>query len=177
MAKKSIPLRQSIPLDTKKIIKKTISSTLFWMIGIFFFSWFITIPLVSIAWMMQESFTGIFSALFGLIFFFLLVVVAGMYWYQKAYFRVYFYDLNKDFIIIKKGVFMPIETTLPLEKINDVYVDQDLLDRAFGLYDVHFSTATQMSGFQAHIDGLVQQNALKLRDIVLSAIKKANKKR
>ena len=173
MAKKTIPLRQSIPLDPKKIIKKTISGTFTSLIALFFFSWFITLPLVSISWMMQESFSGVFSAVFGLGFFFLLVVVGGMYWYQKAYFRTYFYDMNKDFIIIKKGVFMPVETTLPIEKINDIYVDQDLLDRMFGLYDVHFSTATQMSGLQAHIDGLLQENALKLKNIALAAIKKA----
>lgn len=42
-----------------------------------------------------------------------------------------------------------------------------IFDQDFGNYE----------GYQTHIDGSVQENALKLRNIALSAIKKANKKR
>jgi putative membrane protein len=93
------------------------------------------------------------------------------YFYQYWYFAVYFYDLVKDFIQIKKGPITPKEITIPYERIQDVYVDQDLLDRIFGLYDVHLSSATFSSGMQAHIDGLERETAQGLRDVLLETIK------
>jgi len=49
-------------------------------------------------------------------------------------------------------------------------VDQDLLDRIFGLYDVHLSSATISSGMEAHIDGLEKQAAEGLRNILLQTV-------
>jgi len=106
-----------------------------------------------------------------LVLFILSIVVSFIY--QKAYYRAYFYYVTDGFLIIKKGVIIPKETTLPFEKINDIYVDQDLLDKAFGLFDVHFSTATVESGLHAHIDGLTTENAKKLKTIILQAIKES----
>lgn len=93
------------------------------------------------------------------------------YLYQRWYFAVYFYDLTPDFIRIRKGPITPREITIPYERIQDVYVDQDLLDRIFGLYDVHLSTATISSGMEAHIDGVEKQAAEGLRTIILETIK------
>lgn len=56
------------------------------------------------------------------------------------------------------------------ERIQDVYVDQDLLDRIFGLYDVHLSSATVSSGMEAHIDGVEKQAAEDLRNILLQTV-------
>jgi hypothetical protein len=39
-----------------------------------------------------------------------------------------------------------------MEKVSDIYVDQDFFDRLFGLYDLHFSSASLSSGTLAHID-------------------------
>lgn len=91
--------------------------------------------------------------------------------YQKWYFAVYYYDIREDFIVIKKGPIAPKEIIIPWERIQDIYVDQDVFDRMFGLYDVHLSTATIMSGVQAHIDGVEQQAADGLREALLSKIK------
>lgn len=49
-------------------------------------------------------------------------------------------------------------------------VDQDLLDRIFGLYDVHLSSATISSGFEAHIDGVEKPAADGLRQLLLKAV-------
>ncbi|MBI2577599.1 MAG: PH domain-containing protein [Candidatus Wildermuthbacteria bacterium] len=91
--------------------------------------------------------------------------------YQKWYYAVYFYDLNDDYIVIKKGPITPREITIPYERIQDVYVDQDLLDRIFGLYDVHLSSATVASGMEAHIDGLEKQAAEGIRALLLQTVK------
>ncbi len=93
------------------------------------------------------------------------------YLYERWYFAVYFYDLTPDFIQIKKGPITPREITIPYERIQDVYVDQDLFDRIFGLYDVHLSSATASSGMEAHIDGVEKQAAEGLRAILLETIK------
>ena len=169
------PLRQSLPLDPKKIIKKTITTVLgiLFLGGIFSISFgafalgYLFIKLVSVLHLFWAFvITSLFISILPLG-----VLVFLSYLYQKAYFEKYFYDVRDGFLVIKKGVFMPKETTLPFEKLNDVYVDQDILDRVFGLYDVHFSTATAQSGLSAHIDGLVQENAYKLRDLMMQLIK------
>jgi membrane protein YdbS with pleckstrin-like domain len=101
----------------------------------------------------------------------LLVIFILEYIYQSWYFDVYFYDLTPDFIQIKKGVITPREITIPYERLQDVYVDQDLLDRIFGLYDVHLSSATAASGMEAHIDGVEKQSAEGLREVLLETVK------
>ena len=63
------------------------------------------------------------------------------------------------------------ETILNYDKIQDVYMDQDILDRVFGLHDVHVSTATAMSGYEAHIDGVNQNNALAIKEQILEKIR------
>ena len=90
--------------------------------------------------------------------------------YVRFYIKSYFYDANDSFITIKKGVFTPKEIHLQFSKIQDVYVDQDLIDRVLGIYDVHISSATFSSGLEAHIDGVDKATADKLRDFILHKI-------
>jgi len=149
-------LIEKFPLEKKKITKKTIDisiSTLF--IGVFLLSWmtltsimsFLTIALASII--------------------FLPIII---YFYQKKYYQSYFYDdLGKN-LIIRKGVFSIEEITLPYSKIQDVYVDQDLFDRLFSLYDVHVSSATMASARLSHIDGVSKKSADELRELFLNKI-------
>ncbi|MDO8260279.1 MAG: PH domain-containing protein [Candidatus Magasanikbacteria bacterium] len=98
------------------------------------------------------------------------------YTYQKWYFTGYFYDLTDHFIVIKKGVFTPREINIPYERIQDIYVDQDIFDRIFGLYDVHISSATITSGFEAHIDGVEKIAADGLRESLLKTVQEKIKR-
>ncbi|MFH0739662.1 MAG: PH domain-containing protein [bacterium] len=157
--------RDKFPLSTKKVLKKTVMGTLVWAIllliiwGVFTFvsstnskigGWFIIATL------------GIFILLF--------LIILAVYLYQRWYYAVYFYDLTPDFIQIKKGPITPKEITIPYERIQDIYVDQDLLDRIFGLYDVHLSSATISSGMEAHIDGVEKSVADGLRKMLLETV-------
>lgn len=155
-------LRESMPLSRKKIAKKMIPGVL---------PIFIVIILI-VASAYQAANISLWTSILLLTVLFLMLSGVN-YLYQKSYYDRYFYDIRDGFLTIKKGVVLPRETTMPLEKINDVYMDQDPLDRAFSIYDVHFSTATIQSGLQAHIDGLAKNNAGRLRDVVLKAIKEA----
>lgn len=84
--------------------------------------------------------------------------------------KYYFYELTGKNLTIKKGVFSRNEITLPINRLQDVYVDQDILDRIFGLYDVHVSSATIISGNLSHIDGLNKENSEAIKKLILSGI-------
>ena len=88
--------------------------------------------------------------------------------------KYYSYDLVGKKLIIKKGVFSRNEITLPINRLQDVYVDQDILDRIFRLYDVHVSSATFISGILSHIDGLNKENSDVVKSLILSGVNKEN---
>lgn len=111
----------------------------------------------------------VMGVLYGLVLFVIMQTI--YYWYVHFYIKTYFYDSDKDFITIKKGVFTPTEIHIQYQKIQDVYVDQDLLDRIFGLYDVHVSSATYTSGIEAHIDGLDKVAAEGLKQFLLDIVR------
>jgi uncharacterized membrane protein YdbT with pleckstrin-like domain len=102
----------------------------------------------------------------GIVFIFVIV----KYVYEVFYMKSYFYDLVNDYLIIRKGVFQKNEITLPVNRIQDVYVDQDIFDRIFGLYDVHVSSATIISAHLSHIDGVNKENAQALKNLIISKI-------
>lgn len=107
-----------------------------------------------------------------LIFLAIFIILNIVYtFYFKAYINRYYYDCGEDFITIKKNVFTPTEIHVQYQKIQDVYVDQDIMDRIFGLYDVHIASATVTSGIEAHIDGVNTDVAESLKNIILSKIK------
>lgn len=100
-----------------------------------------------------------------------ILLMASYAIYVKYYIKYYFYDGGVDFITIKKGVFAPTEIHVQYQKIQDVYVDQDILDRVMGLYDVHIASATVSSGIEAHIDGVDKETAERLKNFFLQMIK------
>lgn len=101
----------------------------------------------------------------------LAIILLGYACYIKAYINRYFYDVGDDFITIRKGVFAPAEIHVQYQKIQDVYVEQDILDRLMGLYDVHIASATISSGREAHIDGVEFEVAESIKNIILEKIK------
>lgn len=90
--------------------------------------------------------------------------------YQTLYFLTYFYDIDAGNVVIRKGVVVKKEVSLPFTKITDVYVDQDFFDWFLGIYDVHISTPTVESGIFAHIDGVDKAGSVKLRGLILENI-------
>ncbi|QQS39188.1 PH domain-containing protein [Candidatus Woesebacteria bacterium] len=158
--------REKFPLSYKKVYKKTLSNILGWVI----FTLILWGTLVAILGSSGniENWIMTFSLV---IFTFLLLIVLISFLYQRWYYYFYFYDLADDYIQIKKGPITPREITLPYERIQDVYVDQDILDRIFGIYDIHVSSATISSGVEAHIDGVEKQSAEGLRATLLETVK------
>ena len=94
--------------------------------------------------------------------------------YVSIYIRSYRYDATSQYIRVKKGVVSSREIHVPFAKVQDVYVDQDILDRMFGLYDVHLSSVTPTSGFEAHVDGLTATHAAALKEVLLARVKECH---
>jgi len=158
------PLVKRLPLDRRKPLKKTL--------------WWAIYSVVFLA--ILAPFSLIFLALAPIISLAVIVAVvlvcgvavAAKYLYEVEYYKKYYYDLNEDVLVIKKGVFGSRELLVPLERIQDIFIDRDLLDRFFGLYDVYVSTATSRSILNAHLDGLDAQNAEKAALLLAGLIAK-----
>lgn len=161
------PTREKYPLSQKKILKKTIGQAIgcgFFILVFFTFGGLIIASASQNLTLMLVIALGSFAIW--------LIFVALLYYYQKWYFATYYYEIKPDYISIKKGPITPNEINIVYQKIQDVYVDQDLLDRIMGLYDVHIATATFSSGNLAHIDGVEKDAAYGLRDELLDIFKK-----
>ena len=167
-----INLRDKFPLSNKKYWKKIISILISKIIfvGVFLFS------VMVFNWIQKDAPSD--SAQFFTVTRIVLEVSIGLIilhffyriWYVGEYIKKYFYSSDDKFITIKKGVFTPTEIHVQYQKIQDVYVDQSLLDKTFGLYDVHISSATITSGIEAHIDGVDKEAAENLKEYLLSKI-------
>ena len=89
------PTREKYPLSPKKIVKKTITSTIGWsflLIFLLFMVFGIGAGIMSDSNQDPTAFVGLLVfILFGFVF--LLIVIALLsYLYQRWYFAVYFYD-------------------------------------------------------------------------------------
>lgn len=150
---------KNLPLSKKKIVKKSINA--FGIIPFIIVGFIPIFAFVIIAgdievplniWVAIVFWTVIPALL-------ILTIVVG---YQYLYYKFYYYNFQDDTAEIKKGVISVATGHVRYSKIQNIYVDQDLLDRIFGLYDVHYETAGERSGFYSHVDGLTKENSDKL---------------
>ena len=149
------------PILQQKVVKKTLATMISLISAAAFTLFFFSSLVISI--LGANSVLGMILLIFG-------ISTLAIYAYEQAHFNRYFYDLTSDFLIIKEGVFTYGETTLPYSRIQDVYVDQDMLDQVFGLYDLHIPTASGQSGLTAHIDGLSFESSEAIKKMILGKI-------
>lgn len=168
---------QNLPLSPQKIIKKTLflSTPAIAVALLFFLVSFLPVWLNS--FIIANSVDGIidstyltmlgslqtltrFFALISLSFIPLILI------YEYFYYKTYFYDFSPDKAKISKGVLRRSTGFVTYDKIQSIYLNQDPLDKFFGLYDVHFETAATESGSYSHVDGLNKENAEKLVDFL-----------
>ena len=170
------PLRETIPLQKSKIVKKSMGG----MIGVLVLAGFLTIFVVGfffaepddmpeILRLLRSAIMVVFPVLIGLL-------LCSVPVYEYYYWKRYFYDMDEKNIVIRKGVIAQKEITLPFSRVTDVYVDQDLMDVMFGLYDVHISTPTEESGQFAHIDGVDKEGSRELRRMILERMNRQDNK-
>lgn len=165
------PLRETIPLQKAKVVKKSIGGTVGVLVFCGMLTAFFVAPFVFPAG--DSALDSLQKARVPILVAWLAFVLCLLVWipvYQYLYFKRYFYDIAGKDIVIAKGVLARKEITLPFSRITDVYVDQDILDAAFGLYDVHISTPTEQSGLFAHIDGVDKEGSQQLRRMILDRL-------
>jgi len=156
-------LRERYPIKPRKIIKKIISSLSVYIsifIAFIFFSIFSTFKTNNEIQVTEINFSE-------LMIFALIIALTIHLIYEILYFPSYYYASDPKNIRIKKGVLSKKEVTLPYDRVTDLYAEQDILDRIFGLYDIHLSTATASSAMEAHIDGLNRKDAEELKKFIL----------
>ncbi len=161
--------REQFPLSRKKIMKKSLPLTLLWSVCALGLTIGLITPIVSFeTWKAGKG--GSAVLIFAIAVVSSVLFFAITFAYQSWYYAVYFYELDDNYIVIRKGPITPREITIPYERVQDIHMDQDLLDRLFGLYDVHLSSATISSGMEAHIDGVEREAAEGLRELILRKV-------
>lgn len=145
---------QNLPLSPKKVIKKTIAR------GIGYSPLIISVIILGLSF--KKAGIAFFSVYTGLLLIFLGIIFLTSLFYQYLYYKLYYYDFSEEKGEIRKGVISRATGYVRYERLQNVYVDQDFWDRIFGLYDVHYETAGETSGFYSHVDGLIKENADKL---------------
>lgn len=160
---KKSPFQRQHPLLISKVKKNVLWGTCLWFGATLFF------PFLGLGYAFYD-FSPQSWIMVGLIWAFYIFIILCIVMYHLAHYKTYYYDLTDKYLIIAKGVFQRQETTVPYERIQDVYIDQDFLDRFFHLYDVHISTATNSSYNRAHIDGVSLASAEKIREMILKKV-------
>lgn len=141
----------NLPLSYKKIIKKSFVP-IFATLSVSFFIGVIVYVTSGV-----RSNVVTYAVLWALLFD--LIVISAIVGYQYLYYKFYYYSFEEDKAEIKKGVVAIATGHVRYGKIQNIYVDQDILDRIFGLYDVHYETAGEVSRFYSHVDGLNRENS------------------
>jgi putative membrane protein len=87
------------------------------------------------------------------------VAVVG---YGVAYYRRYEYELTADTFDIRSGVFGRREREIPLRRIQNVDISQNVIQRALGIAEVRLETAGA-SGSEAHLKFVGEARANQLQ--------------
>jgi len=157
------------PLDSSSVIKRTAGSA-------FSFALLGAIALALIFFFAPKGTSSALYIALALGTVVIAVIVVLQHVYNNYYLKNYYYNMAKDLLVVRTGVLGRHETVLPIDKIQNVFIDQDLFDRIFGLWDIHTSTAGFRAGMHVHIDGLNSANAAVMRGILLKAVSSKGKK-
>lgn len=153
----------NLPLSPRKVVKKTLPTIFSASVLFFFLGVIMVIFNKAMGSDLGNSAVSDLSRYLPFILpIFWIVICAISIGYEYFYYKLYFYNFEEDKAEIKKGVVAQATGIVRYGKIQNLYVDQDILDRIFGLYDVHYETAGETSTFYSHVDGLNMENSGKL---------------
>ncbi len=163
VTRERLPLRITVPLQKRKLIKSSIKG-----VGCLLLVLCIALGALYISQLVKGSSVSTFTICIGAAIF--LCAFTWEFAYPLFYFLTYYYDIDANNVVIRKGVLARREITLPYARITDVYLEQDMLDVLLGLYNVYISSPTVESGKFAHIGGLNKEGARIIRERILSGI-------
>jgi len=165
----------NLPLEPRKVIKKSLESIIVWLLIVlmivFFFSW---MPTQATTPGTEADINQMASIIKNWTWIGYIAMVVLSIFYQYLYYKFYYYNFQEDLAEIKKGVVSQATGHVNYPRIQNIYLDQDILDRIMGLYDVHYETAGESSAFYSHVDGLNKTNADKLVQFLLAKTKNSH---
>lgn len=162
----------NLPLEPRKVIKKSLGSIIVWLILVFMVIGFLRISAEDFS-VGDPVVAQLFASIRAWTWMIYIVIVLLSIVYNYLYYKFYYYNFLEDSAEIKKGVIAQATGHVYYKRIQNIYVDQDILDRIMGLYDVHYETAGESSAFYSHVDGLNKTNADKLVQFILGKAKNA----
>lgn len=124
---------KNLPLSKRKIIKKSLAAAPRVLSYSLILAILLFLPIVPIVYLKASTGLGVgqISAIGAILIF---VVAAGLeIFYQYLYYRFYYYNFTDDGAEIRKGVVSRATGHVRYGRLQNIYVDQDLLDRVFGL--------------------------------------------
>jgi membrane protein YdbS with pleckstrin-like domain len=101
-----------------------------------------------------------------------IVILALIVVLSFEFFKTISYAFTKTAFVIQRGVIQIDTVTIPVKNIQDVYVNQGLIDRLFGLYSVEMSTISMESKTYLKFSSFSQQDANNLRNLISKIISK-----
>lgn len=104
------------------------------------------------------------------------------YIYYSMYYDKYYYDVKKDFVVIRRGVFAPKEISTPYSRIQNVFISRSIVDTFLGLYNVEFETAGSKQSHdrneererllsRTYIEGLEEEDATRLKEMIIKRVR------
>ncbi|MGY3053420.1 putative membrane protein [Pedobacter sp. UYEF25] len=113
---------------------------------------------------------GIYIAyvFFGLVIILIISLVFAYFSYLR--FTFYLNEINREFVV-EKGIFNRDNLVIPIEKIQQVNITQDILQKIIGVYGLKIDTASA-NGEEVHIRAITEYAAISLKDHLLVAKKK-----
>lgn len=94
--------------------------------------------------------------------------------YQYFYFKTYYFSLDATNVTIKKGLMTRTQIMIPYERIQEVSLQQNFINRLLGIYTLNFNSAAYYSKKASCIEGLQKQAADTLHQFAAQQIR--NKK-
>nr|WP_136251289.1 PH domain-containing protein [Ningiella ruwaisensis] len=121
-------------------------------------------PKVKTYWVVISCVIGL-ASLAGIPFIPVIVVLAWLF--SSRLLKAMHAELQTRKLVVKRGVFIRVEKSIPLDKITDVAMVQGPLMRSLGIYRLSFETAGQ-SGQGALVSLLGIVNAADFREAILA---------
>jgi membrane protein YdbS with pleckstrin-like domain len=152
---------RSFPLRKRSIIKKSLVSIFAYLL------------LVLFLFNLYEGFTEDFLVYSVAGLSIILILLLGHYFSL----RVFFYEIEDEYIIIKRHAIFPQEITIEYSRLKDIVIFRDLFDRLFGLYQIRFimTISSPFAAKIAHIEGLDDVEAHELK-VVLDRLTEKSRK-
>lgn len=160
---------ENLPLSWRKVPAK--SSGPVFLILIYYLATFQFFPKIIMPVINTAENSSNIKYIFGWPLLILIAIAIFTVVYEYFYYKLYRYDFGAEQIMVRKGVIARETGYAKYNRLQNIYVTQGIMDRIFGIYDVHFETAGETSNTYSHVHGLMKNEADKLLEFLNSRTK------